>query len=155
MNLVELLITIFVLTTVLLTASSAYIAGQRAWQKGIELNELVQNTRIAIEKISRELRQTNEIITILPNSSIEFQDGHSENLQYLQYYLDNNLLKRKTIVYELSGIPVRWDIQGAIPVVQQDITIAEQITNLEFSGNQLITININNFSTKVAGRNIK
>jgi len=155
MSLIELLIAIFVLITVLTVASAAYVAGQKAWQKGNEINEITQNSRIAIDKLSRELRQTDEIITDLPSSEIEFQDGHSEELQYLRYYLDTNLLHRQTIVYEFEDIAVRWNIPGAEKKIKEDQIIAGYISSMQFSDDQLIVIKINDFSTKVTGRNIR
>lgn len=155
MSLIELLIAIFVFITVLTVATASYIAGQRAWQTGSEINEITQNSRIAIDRLSRELRQTDEIVTNLPSTEIEFQDGHSEELQYLRYYLDNNLLKRQIIVYELDDDAVRWNVPGAEKKIKKDQIIAEYITSMQFSGDKLIFISINDFSTKVAGRNIK
>lgn len=155
MSLIELLIAMFVFITVLTVATSSYVAGQRAWQTGSEINEITQNSRIAIDKISRELRQTHEIVTNLPASELEFQDGHSEELQYLHYYLDNNLLKRQIIAYELDDIAVRYNVPGAEKKIKKDQIIAEYITSMQFSGDKLIQININSFSTKVAGRNIR
>lgn len=156
MSLIEFLIAIFVMITVLTVAGSAYIISQKSWQKGVELNEITQNSRIAIDKISRELRQTDEIITNLPAEEIEFQDGHNkETLQYLRYYLDNTVLHRQTIVYLLDNEPIRWNIPGAEKNVQEDQVIAEYVSFIGFSGNKLIQININDFSTKTAARNIK
>ncbi|MFH1392666.1 MAG: hypothetical protein ABIG90_03310 [bacterium] len=131
----------FVMITVLTVASSAYLAGYKAWQKGSEINEITQNSRIAIDKISRELRQTDEIITSLPANEIEFQDGRTENLQYLRYYLEDHKLHRQII--------------GADREIQEDEIIAEYISNMQFSGNKLIQIQVNDFITKTAGRNIK
>lgn len=155
MSLIEVLIASFVLVLVLTTASSAYLVGQRAWQKSAELNEITQNSRIALDKLSRELRQTDEIITDLPTDNIEFQDGHSDELQYLHYYLDNNALKRQIIVYELGEIAVKWNVPGAERKIKQVQVIAEKINNLRLSGNRLVQIEINDFATKVIGRNMK
>lgn len=159
MSAIELLISIFVLITVLTVASSAYVSGHKAWQTGNEINEITQNSRIAIDRLARELRQTDEIVTNLPDSEIEFQDGHDESLQYLRYYLENSLLRRQIIIYylgDIPDIPVRYDTPGALPSIQKDEVIAEYISILELSReNKLIQININDFSTKVIGRNIK
>jgi len=157
MSLIELLIAMFVLVIVLTIGSAAYFSGQKAWQHGNELNEITQNSRIAIDKISRELRQTEEIVTAeLPALAIEFQDGHSEEPQYLYYYLDGSLLKRQIILYELDNVPVRWNIPGATRILQQEQIIADNIAKIQFSGDKrLMQIEVNDFSTKVVGRNIK
>jgi len=156
MSLIEVLVTILVLTTILTVTISAYLAGQEFWQEGVKLNEITQNSRLAIDRISRELRQTDEIITILPAVEIEFEDGHNkETLQYLRYYLDNNLLHRQIIAYLLDDAPVRWNVPGAEKTTKEDQIIAEYIEAIQFSGSKLIQIDINDFSTKVTGRNIK
>lgn len=155
MNLIELLVAIFVMTTVLTVAVASYTAGNKAWQKGVEINEITQNSRLAIDKIARELRQTDEITTNFPAEEIEFQDGHSENLQYARYYLDNNAIHRQIIIYYLDSMPVRYDTQGAEPLIEQDQIIAEKISNMQFSGGKLIQIQVNDFITKTVGRNIK
>ena len=155
MSLIELLIAIFVFTTILTVAVSAYLMGQKAWQKGVELNEITQNSRIAIDRIARELRQTQEIISSLPGSEIEFQDGHSEELQYLRYYLDNKVLHRQIIAYLLNDTPVKWNTLDAEKTIKEDQVIAEYINSLQFSGSKLIQINVNDFSTKALARDIK
>lgn len=154
MSLIEFLIAVFVLIIVLTVTASVYTSSQRAWQKGVELNEITQNSRIAIDRISRELRQTDEVITDLPAEEIEFQDGHNkETLQYLRYYLDNNMLHRQIVAYLLDDTTVRWNAPEAEKTIKQDQIIAEHISTIQFSGSKLIQIDINDFSTKIIGRN--
>ncbi len=75
-------LTIFVLISTVLY--SVYVFNQRAYLEGEKMAELVQNGRVVIERITREVRQTTDIVTTLPQTDqgaanpaeIEFQDGH-------------------------------------------------------------------------------
>ncbi len=81
--------------------------------------------------------------------------GENHELQYLHYYLDNSSLKRQIIVYELGEVAVRWNVPGAERKIKQEQVIAEKINNLRLAGNRLVQIEINDFATKVIGRNIR
>mgnify|MGYP001384176981 CR=1 FL=1 len=68
------------------------------------LAELIQNSRVAIDRISREVRQANELITEIatttPSNEIMFQDGHDlSQISYIKYYLNNSTLYRDNILY--------------------------------------------------------
>lgn len=61
---------------------SAILYSQQSYAVGENVAEIIQNGRVIIERISREIRQAKEIITLLPEeeinppSEIKFQDGH-------------------------------------------------------------------------------
>lgn len=73
---------IFVLITVIM--HSVYLFNQQAYEEGERMAELVQNSRVILERITREVRQAVEIVTVLPQTDqgggnpdeLEFQDGH-------------------------------------------------------------------------------
>lgn len=82
----ETVVAIAVATGIMLSIYSLYLLHQRAYRKGEEAGEVIQNGRIVLERLSRELRQAKEIVTILPDTrdseelsppnNIKFQDGH-------------------------------------------------------------------------------
>jgi len=94
---------IFTIAIVLIFA--IYFTSQKFYQKTEIKAEILQNARVVSERISRELRQTQEIVTVLPQtpdnpsspppSEIEFQDGHlpspysylGSDYYYIRYYI--------------------------------------------------------------------
>lgn len=85
-TLVEIIVSITVLVLISGAVYSTFILHQRAYQLGQEREEINQNGRVILERLSRELRQAKEIITSLPDESdvpgssppseVVFQDGH-------------------------------------------------------------------------------
>jgi len=85
-TLTEIIVTITILILIIGAIFSLYISGQRAYQKGEAASELTQNGRLILERMTREIRQTGEIITPLPDvpdnpddpppEEIFFKDGH-------------------------------------------------------------------------------
>jgi len=98
---------------------SIYLTSQKFYQKTETSAEILQNSRVILERITRELRQTQDIITALPQvpdnpssppvSEIEFQDGHipspyaslGSDYYYIRYYLseDTKEVNREYKVY--------------------------------------------------------
>ncbi len=81
-TLTELLITITVMSLVIGVVYGAYILSQRAYRAGGISAEILQNGRVILERMSREIRQAREIVTDLPEGRVDpsdeiiFQDGH-------------------------------------------------------------------------------
>ena len=81
-TLTELLITITVMSLIIGVVYGAYILSQRAYLSGGVSAEILQNGRIVLERMSRELRQARGIVTDLPEERVNpseeiiFQDGH-------------------------------------------------------------------------------
>lgn len=85
-TLVEVLVTISLFLIIVVTIYSVQAFSQKAYQRGEVATEIIQNGRVILERISRELRQAKYIVTLLPEISddpefpppaeILFQDGH-------------------------------------------------------------------------------
>ena len=156
-TLIETIVAISLFTTVILVSGSMLTMSQKIYNKGSALSELSQNARISLDKISRELRQSNDLITdfsaVATSSEIFFQDGHNNNeIIYIQYFASSTNLIRKNLAYEFStdpGIYVHCDsinIFGQSPdeVLLEERIIGEYFDILEFSfSNGLVDIYLN------------
>lgn len=143
--------------------------------------ELAQNSRLIIERLSREIRQTRQIATLLPaddsdpenppKNEIEFQDGHGTTvIQYVRYFLDNGDIRRQARRYYFPSEPAVFvpagsrDSFGNPPqmTVVSDELVGQYVANMQFFGRELVNINIwlnkNNArqaaKTAVYGRNL-
>lgn len=173
----EIIITLNISLVIFSLIVTIYVLCLYSFRRSQTKYELIQNARVFTDKITRELRQTKEIVTILPEtasgapSEIMFQNGHdAENITYVKYYTANTDLKRQELYYYFESDPetyVRWnavDVFGEPPIeVIDDNLVGEYVNSLSFFGLQNI-INIeanflkngeNNYiATKVAGRNL-
>ena len=105
------IISVFGLALVItLIMYNIFLLSQDSFGVGDKHLEISQNGRVFFDRLSRELRQTPEIVTGLPATKdvigfppaeeIEFQDGHDiETIEYIRYYLDGNLVKRQRKKY--------------------------------------------------------
>jgi len=81
-TLTEIIIVIAIFTIIIGVISSAIVYSQKSYALGGNVAEIIQNGRVIIERMSREIRQAKKIITPLPEerisppSEIKFQDGH-------------------------------------------------------------------------------
>ena len=174
-TLAELLVAISVTLLLLGTLYAVYEISQDSFKYGSTKIELTQNAKIGLERISRELRETNQITTVLPTTGddpenppvneITFQDANFEQIRYINYYLSGNDLNRCIYHYYLGGAPDEWvtyDTPGAVESLDEELTTATNITNLEFYGQTVITINLSahsgsesiDLSSQVKPRNI-
>lgn len=156
----ELLVSVIIALLILLIISSIFSLNQKVFRKSNIKAELVQNARMTLDLMAREIRQAKELVTPLPpddsNPSLvahelQFEDGHTESrIQYIKYYLDGTDLKRQIIVYYFSppGPPnyVYWDDFDAFgpPVkeVLEDRIIGENFNNLDFYGEDNIHVEL-------------
>lgn len=175
----EILIATIIALLTLTIVVSIFSLNQRVLRKSNTKAELTQNIRIAIDLMAREIRQAKELVTVLPpdNSNpalvaheLKFEDGHTESqIQYIRYYLNNNLLKRQIIVYYFQSDPntyVYWDSSDPFgppaESVLQEHTLGEFFTAIDFYGEEEINIELtlekNNeqvkMRTKIYPRNI-
>lgn len=98
-TLVEILTVVFLATLIIIAAYTIYLISYKSYKKNTASAELTQNARIALERMSRDIRQATEILTDLPEDpeagtppqEIKFQDGHNMlaggQIQYIRYYL--------------------------------------------------------------------
>ena len=158
-TLTEIVSVIGLFLLVALITFGVFNISQRSFTIGDRHLEISQNGRIFLDRLTRELRQTQEIVTPLPATKnvvgfppaneIEFQNGHdADDIRYLRYYLDGNLIKHQSIVYFFADEPnnyVYWNTQdefGVFPTksVLEEKTIAEYINQLWFYGSNITYI---------------
>lgn len=180
-TLIEILIAMAAGTTLVLGLYGVYVFTSKLHRTNVNQQELAQNGRIALERMSRDIRQAQAIVTTLPPTNddilnpppsfIQFEDGHYiANVQYIKYYLSDTNLKRQVIHYYFSASPTTWvkynarDSFDNLPLesIDEDVIKADKIGTLQFYGGdtvniQLTTTNPENsfiFTTEVSGRNI-
>lgn len=118
-TIIEVTVTISILIIVIMAVLGISFLGQRFYQHGEARAEILQNGRIISERITREIRQADELVTQLPQipglpenpppKEIEFQDGHTPSpfaylgseYYYIRYYIaaDSNEVYRQYMVY--------------------------------------------------------
>lgn len=187
LTLIEILVALSISMVIIIAAYEIYNISYKSYKRNFAMAELSQNARIALERITRDFRQTIELVSDLPetpegvpSSEIKFQDGHryitDGVIQYVTFYLSGTTLKRKvshyTFVTPCETAPSStWvlhstrDELGVEPGVctDEDLPRAEKITNLQFWGTSVITINLTvsdgtntyNYQTKAFGRNVQ
>ncbi len=158
-TLTELLISIVISLLILIIVSTTFTLNQRVFRKSILKAELVQNARVSLDLMAREIRQAKEIATPLPADDsnpdlvaheLEFEDGHIESqIQYVRYYLDGSNFKRQIVVYFFDtdhNTYVYWDdidaFGGPENATLEEKIIAENFSNLNFYGNDNINIEL-------------
>ena len=177
-TLIELMFAITISVILLMILTSSYILSEKIYSQTDTKAEITQNGRVIIDRMVRELRQTPEIVTQLPDtnsnppSEIMFQDGHDASvINYIRYYLDNKNLVRQDIYYyfpeDVSSTHVLWGAKnggGNSPTLVSSTPkiIGEYVNDIEFWGQGLININLylskgtgsETISTSVYGRNL-
>jgi len=144
-SLAELLVAIAIALLLLGSLYTVYAIGQNSFKAGTRKIDLNQNAKIGLERIGRELRETNQIATVLPADQITFQDANFDQIRYINYYLSGNDLNRRLYHYYLEAAPDQWvayNTPGAVSSLDDEQTIASNITGLEFYGQVVVTINL-------------
>lgn len=150
-----------IFVVVILLTGSIYSLAQKSYKKSSDLAELTQNNRVFLDRLSRELRQSINIITSLPPTAsdplnppaeqIIFQDGHDSSLiTYLRYYLNGTNLMREHSAYYFDTdittyIPYNSLDQNGQPaqvkILEEPRIIGEYFKQIKFWGtNDLINI---------------
>ena len=81
-SLAETVIVLAISTIIIGVIFSIILYSKQSFSIGENVAEIIQNGRVVIERISREVRQAKKIVTSLPeedinpSSEIKFQDGH-------------------------------------------------------------------------------
>ena len=179
---IEVVIVVSITMLILLMTYDIFLISQKSFRIGDTRLELVQNSRVVLDRLTREIRQTPEIVTALPATKseigfpppdeLQFQDGHGlTDIQYLRYYLIDESLYRQRIVYyfpEEPGTYVAWNavdefLQPPDSSVLENRIIAEYITDIDYYGDNNIYIEIwlqkfditEHFYTGIWGRNTR
>lgn len=155
MSLIETIIASLIITIILLAGTSLYLVGQKVWSQGLLISENTQNTRFIIDRLSRDIRQANEIV-IVNAQELFFEDGHDDRLQYINYELEPDGLRRMIIVYKKNNNLVRYDTPGAQFILEQDELLADtaNVSGLSFNyQNYLLEMSLNGFNTKIYPKN--
>ena len=154
-TILETMVSVSLFTILILLTGSLFSLSQKSYTAGANENELTQNARVSIDRISREIRQSVEIITSLPATSTEifFQNGHDmDQITYIRYYLDGTDLMRAHEAYYFSadpGVYVIWNGlnhlgQPPEKIMLEDRVVGEFFNNVRFWGNNnLVHILIN------------
>ena len=152
LTLIELIIAIFIFSIISLATVSLVLLAFKTYKTAITKTELIQNSALAQEIFTSDLRQAKAIMTSLPSNNtnpqnppsteIIFQDGHNtNNITYTRYYLDssNKLLKKSTWAYYFADNPTIYVTasstnNGAAPlqISLGNNVVGENFSNLEF-----------------------
>lgn len=182
-TLVELIVAISVSSILVAVTVQVYSLFRTSMTNDQVRADSMQNARVALDRVSRDLRQTLDVVTELPPNpsdstipqphAIEFEDGHTNDLTYRSYYLSGTTLRMQRKRYYFpgaqAGVNVRWDTigtGGALPIAAtigsaQDI--ADMVQGLDFYLEEgVFTVDmvtgdgVINFPTRtsVQGRNI-
>ena len=167
-TLVEILVFITIFLLVSIGIFNIFSFSQIFYSQETFQSELLQNGRVILERITREIRQGESMVPQLPNNpalEIEFQDGHTpspyaylaSDYYYIRYYFSSSTkeLYRQYKVYcfdpcESCNTYFRWSdtkIEGTdiIPThacVLEEKIIGEYVKNLNFWGSGLISISL-------------
>jgi len=164
-TMLEIIVSLALFVIVIILVSSIYLLAQKSYNKSSDLAELTQNARVCLDRLSRELRQSVNIVTALPPTDsdpenppaeeIFFQDGHNiSQITYLRYYLDGTNLMRKHTAYHFASEPTIYvtynttDQYGNSPdkKILENRIIGEYFSQLKFwdnSGSISIAIELN------------
>lgn len=173
-SIIELIIGIFITLLLVGISYSVFLLSGKVKISLEGRAEIVQNQRSVLDRLTRELRQANVVLTTLPAAEIFFEDGHGNisgvPIQYLRYHLDATNLYREVSHYYFSSDPstnVYYNDEDEFSnppthTVDEDRVIGEFVTSLNFSGTDVINIDITfvdgdqtiTLQTNVAPRNL-
>ncbi len=151
-SLIEVGIAVTIVIMLMIVTYSVFIMSQQTQRKVDSRAEIVQNQRATFDRLTRELRQANTILTALPASELKFEDGHG-NLAgnptvYVRYYLQGTDLYREVSYYYFAPDTITHvfysdtDGGGNPPSlsVTEDRLVGEYVSSLSFSGSGTITV---------------
>lgn len=180
-TLIEIMISISIVILIFILVTSVYTLNQKIYGNTDAKNEIVQNGRVILDRMVREIRQTPYVVTQIPTtnadpnetpSEIMFQDGHNaDDIRYIRYYLSGANIMRQSIVYYFPREPdyyVRvYDTDKEDPhgpptqQILEEKIVGEYVSDIEFWGGKLLNINLilsrngqsSTITTAVYGRN--
>jgi type II secretory pathway pseudopilin PulG len=177
-TLTEIIISLTLFVLILVIVFSIYALHQRVYTAGEARAEVLQNGRVVLERMTREVRQARDIVTELADdesgatSTILFEDGHDvSTIHYIHFFQDNKNIKREVIAYYFSGDPYTYVVWNATPPPgQEKLTttteaaqiIGEYVTRLDIWGSPTVNVSTTlekgdqkiNLKTKILGRNL-
>ena len=149
----EIIVSLAIFIVVILLTGSIYSLAQKSYKKSSDLAELTQNNRVFLDRLSRELRQSIDIITTLPATDndplnppaeqIIFHDGHdTSQITYIRYYLNGTDLMREHKAYYFNADPATYVAynsldqtgQPAQAIILEDRVIGEYFKQIKFWG---------------------
>lgn len=114
-TLFEILIAMTIGVTLLGLLFSIYTLSIKSLTSGQARAELTQTSRSVVERITRDVRETKNLASALPQdagdpgnpplSELLLEDGHADVLQYIRYYTDQDDLKREIRQYYFPEEP--------------------------------------------------
>lgn len=119
-TLVELLVALLVSGILIGITVSTYTLFRKSIIQDQQRASITQNGRVAMDRLSRDIRQANQIVTVLPTDpsdtlvaqphEIELEDGHTNDLTYRRYYVSQGSLRLDTKEYSVDGMTrVEWN----------------------------------------------
>jgi len=180
-TLFEVLIAVTVGAVLLGLVLSIYSLSLRSLTSSENRSELTQNSRVIIERLTRDIRQTRQIATPLAATAgetspalpkeLELQDGHViDKIQYIRYYASGTDLKRQVKEYFFPAEPlilVTFDAvddfgNPAQSRVLEDLLVGQYVSNIKFYGHNPVTAelylqkgnNTHTTRTTLFGRNL-
>jgi uncharacterized protein (TIGR02599 family) len=178
-TLVELLVAMVVATILVSITVSLYGLIRTSMTQDQAKADAAQNARVALDRMTRELRQAADIVTNLPSDAsdttvaqpheIEFLDGHANDMTYKRYYLSGTTMQLQVKEYYFSTDPttrVAWNAKsgGVSPtsavISTQDI--AEMVQSLNVYEDGVVQVEVTTsdganqiyrLQTAVQGRN--
>jgi type II secretory pathway pseudopilin PulG len=159
-SLLELLIALGISFFIFLIMCAILVPGIKTCRATTLSLDLTQNARVGVARIAREIRSSPKIATQLPDvpddpsmpvsHTIMFRDGRSDSLRYVSYYQSGDELRRRIYTYHLPGdssTPVAFNDydefdQPAVPTLNEDVAIAQYVSDLQFWGVNPVNITI-------------
>lgn len=103
MTLIEMMIAIMLLSIIVATFYSFLFGGERASRNGQEWLELNQTARLSLERLSRELREADSIVSISGNSQIKFQADFDASGTFSGGDYQTDITNDEKITYSYDG----------------------------------------------------
>lgn len=182
-TLTEVLVASAVMVVALFVVYQLSEISHRSYLAAESRSELSQNGRVVLDRLVREFRQTQDLLTALPDvpddplfpppSEIKFRDGHTpEVITYIRYWHDpaSASISREVTAYFFPSDPgtyVPFNAvdefgQPASSTVLESRTIGEYVEALRLWGPSLLTIELDlhegtattTLRTQVVGRNV-
>jgi len=183
-TLTEVLVATSVIAIALSLIYSIVQVGHRTYLTGERRAELAQNARVILDRVTREFRQTPELITALPDvpddpfflppDELFFRSGHVlDPITYIRYWYnpDDHTVNRQTVAYAFDSIdPSIYvlfsavDNEGNPPDehILDDEIIGEYVDSFTPWGDRTITLDITlrrvdtilKLRTSILGRNL-